>query len=368
MIRPVGWIASITLLTFHSWGRAEAPCFHRLGGVSADSYAMAPPRLSGDGRVVFGARGAAGVAAPFRWTSQDGLIPLDAGGFGHVLPRDVSTDGTTFAGEALTGTLRTAVRWTKDTGVRSLGINAGPVGSWAWGVSGDGLTIIGGSGQSGASSYAAFRWDGGALFVHPATSEATAISRDGAFTVGTKGTASVPVQQLFINGERLDFAMTPTSVSSGSPVVVGYGEGFSPAPGTHALLFHDGMTQPQVLDFPSSGVLPPNARALDVSDDGRVVVGEVSVGTAFEPFIWDPIGQMRLLTDVLSDCGLGPGLSDWQHLLAATSVSDDGQTIVGWGINTNGQPEEFIFHIPEPASLMTILLGAGPMIRRCRRT
>jgi len=49
---------------------------------------------------------------------------------------------------------------------------------------------------------------------------------------------------------------------------------------------------------------------------------------------------------------------DGWFLIAATGISDDGRTIVGWGVN-QGYDEAWIARIPEPGSLICMLLTAG---------
>ncbi|MCI0633290.1 MAG: hypothetical protein L0206_05145, partial [Actinobacteria bacterium] len=86
--------------------------------------------------------------------------------------------------------------------------------------------------------------------------------------------------------------------------------------------------------------------SLDVSADGSVVVGYVfdSQTFFFASFVWNPVRGMRNLEDVLeTDYGLD--LMGWS-LFGATSVSADGRTIVGTGINPDGLFEGWIAVLP----------------------
>ncbi|MCA9187088.1 MAG: hypothetical protein KDA99_15785, partial [Planctomycetales bacterium] len=104
---------------------------------------------------------------------------------------------------------------------------------------------------------------------------------------------------------------------------------------------------------PFAIAIPVEARveAVDVSGDGGIVVGmqqfeAVLSGTTDkmgDPFavIWDKVHGLRRLEDVLRyDYGLGAdgSLDGWQ-LGEVAAISDDGTTIVGTGVNSQGEQE-----------------------------
>lgn len=93
-----------------------------------------------------------------------------------------------------------------------------------------------------------------------------------------------------------------------------------------------------------------------VSADGSVVVGhgrtDLGPDTAF---LWDPDHGMRSLQGALTD-EYGLDLTGWT-LLYASDITPDGRTIVGTGIDPNGDVEAWITTIPEPGT--ALLLGAG---------
>ena len=100
------------------------------------------------------------------------------------------------------------------------------------------------------------------------------------------------------------------------------------------------------------------ARALDVSSEGSVIVGSLVLGDVFSggelvAMIWDPINGQRVLQDVLAP---DVDLTGWV-LMQATGVSDDGLTIVGTGRNPQGVTEGWVVVIPEPSTTLLLALG-----------
>ena len=81
-----------------------------------------------------------------------------------------------------------------------------------------------------------------------------------------------------------------------------------------------------------------------------------------EGFIWDESNGMRVLQEMLVN-DLGLDLSGWAGL-SPTGISDDGLTIVGTGINPNGDTEAFIATVPEPGTLALFAIGVSALLRR----
>jgi len=88
------------------------------------------------------------------------------------------------------------------------------------------------------------------------------------------------------------------------------------------------------------------SHAFGVSADGSVVVGRSITASGFEAFVWDAASEMRNLKDVLVDGG--SDLTGWT-LTSAEAISDNGRTIVGTGLNPDGNNEGWIAQIPPPS-------------------
>jgi probable HAF family extracellular repeat protein len=125
------------------------------------------------------------------------------------------------------------------------------------------------------------------------------------------------------------------------------------------------------------GDLPGGAdssRALGVSDDGDTVVGWGTTAAGEEAFVWTPASGIQRLADVLASQGVD--LTGWT-LVRATGVSASGRTIVGWGANPGAQTEGFVATLAAPAAVPVLgplgsalsallLLGLGGLARRRR--
>jgi uncharacterized membrane protein len=237
---------------------------------------------NGDGSVIVGST----VGGAFRWTEGGGTQIL-----GEPLSRalDVSSDGAVVVGHSD----GEAFRWTEASGLHSLGALRGDSSSQATAVEGgDGGVVVGFSvgppRPQGPPSLRAFRWT-------PA--------------VGMRSLGALPGRTG--PGRAL-------GISSSGNVVVGQFdfEAFR-------------WTGPHGVGL---GFLPGHttSMAFDVSSDGNRIVG-YSLIDVLDPdaFLWTPDGRMRSLEVVL---GVDEGLDlAGVDLLAASSISDDGQVIAGWG-------------------------------------
>ena len=117
--------------------------------------------------------------------------------------------------------------------------------------------------------------------------------------------------------------------------------------------------------WPSGATCSVEGRALGVSGDGSVIVGEGNNASySSEAFYWSQSVGMQRLWDTCLGVGINPATAGWTRLIQASAVSSDGLAIAGYGYR-NGNYEGFILTIPEPLTLActTLLLGRV-MLRR----
>jgi hypothetical protein len=97
-------------------------------------------------------------------------------------------------------------------------------------------------------------------------------------------------------------------------------------------------------------------------------VGWSDSANGFEAFLWDQAHGVRCLFDVLTtDYDLGSSLTGWR-LTRATAISPDGQAIVGYGFNPNGQAEAWLVRlqpVPLPAAGYLFGFPSGGACRLC---
>ncbi len=326
--------------------------------------------LSADGSTVVGFQYAPGmpIGGGFRWTQAGGLQSLGAPpGENDVFAFGVSADGSVIVGISHGPGQDNAFRWTQAGGHELIGGE----NSGAWGVSGDGQTVVGFDGGNRV-------WRAGegwtALPVLPGYD-----SVDTFFSAGVSADGSVIASSVYNASTSINEAArwTPSGVqglgflpgyessqtglaglSSDGSTVVGYG--FT---GTSGEAFRwtefDGMVS--LGDLPGGDTL---SIASAVSGDGSIVVGRATDEQGEAAFIWDETYGMRSLQDVLADV-YGLNLDGW-WLTRARGISDDGLTIAGIGINPLGQQEAWIATVPEPSTTLLLGFGVLGLVRRRR--
>lgn len=276
-----------------------------LDGPNGNSWAQG---VSADGSVVVGADFTSDMRA-FRWTLQGGIEEIAGGrnAFG------ASADGSVVAGIAR-GRPSRPYRWTEQDGLERFDLQSGYEGGYGHAISDDGSTIIVGQDyrdpQRGRIQHV-FRW-----------------TRQG----GMQNLGQIP-------GHPFHSWYLATDVSPDGSVVVGYGSAYNRPSEAFRWTEETGMAGLGFL--PGSSTDTTGAEA--VSADGSIVVG--SVGNWWDSedtqhaFIWNADDGMQRLQDVLiDDYALGAELSGWT-LTSARGVSADGQTIMGGGINPDGNHE-----------------------------
>jgi probable HAF family extracellular repeat protein len=335
--------------------------------------------VSSDGSVVVGSSPTAGgLNQAFRWTSA-GLVDLgtffgatDADAFG------VSGDGNTIVGSGRSSGVNQALTGTT-AGLVSLGPLLGGVGSVAYGISEDGNTTVGTSGTE------AFRLNSSGVtglgtLAGYAQSNAYDASSDGSVVVGNSTSSNNVFKQAFRwtpAGGMVGLGFLPggdnsTSFATSSDGSVIVGNSGSINLGTPFKAFR--WTSAGMIDL-GTLVGGTTANALGVSGDGSVVVGSGSSTTGTQAFFWNQTDGMVNLRDTL--LATGTDLTGWTVLTQAQSISVDGTTIVGFGFH-NGVQEAFIARsltgwtsvgalIPEPNTMALLALGGAFGIFRRRK-
>ena len=236
----------------------------------------------------------------------------------------ISSDGRVVAGTGSIPSVGTQpARWV-DGEVEPLGDIPGSNSTGtALAVSADGSVIVG----SAAGNTRAFRWMNGEMEALPLidpdeiqTSLALDVSADGRRIVGVQNDVT------FLSD---------------------------------ALLWEDGVPR-------NLGYLPGGNKgwANSISADGSMVFGNSGVGFTFRAFIWDEANGMRDLMDLLLDAGVD--MQGWSRLAFVRDVSADGRTILGHGINAEGDFSYFLATIPEPSTLALTGVGLALLARRRR--
>ncbi|MCR9098248.1 MAG: PEP-CTERM sorting domain-containing protein [bacterium] len=347
---------------------------------------------------------------------------------------DISGDGTTVGGSLVDPTTfeRQAGRWDVGVGPTPLGtaVDPAPFTSVAFGVSGDGSTLVGEFDDRAAR----FEPDGSVTFVAPQPSAsftgAIATSRDGSVVLGNDSSAFTgPSLGAFLwdetNGAR---ALRAGTGFDGSLV----GRGLSDDGQVVAGILQDSNSDPsQAYRWTESGGIQrlgttPGrdfSRAFAISADGTTIVGDSgsSGSSSFEPkeaFRWTEAGGMedlgrsiRLFSPfgpvveanvtpfgVSGDGSVVVGRSNWSpdtgviwteawgewrrardvlvflgvtglegwDLFEVLDVSDDGRVITGWATPPR-QIESVAFRAVIPEPSTALLLGLGLAALGARR-
>lgn len=317
--------------------------------------------LSGDGATAggFGAATTPKIfAAGFTWTkvggrSDFGLLP----GMPAYTPAYGLSNNGVVVGVMATQALTRAYRWTGSGPLQDLGVLPTASRSFAKGISGDGMIVVG-YGETGPNSYEygeAFRWTAasgmkslGKLTPQSFLSDARAISRDGSTIVGFNKN-EVLWYQAFVWTEAGGMKALPTLTGSASGAEANgvnadgsliVGSSSSAAGKTHAVRWVAGQPQDLASKFNTY-----NSIALSMSDDGAVVGGSYSFGPPSKAFIWTEATGMLDAKDYLSLHGIEvPAGYKLEYVYA---ISGDGRTFGGAARNLSTNTKEgFVATVP----------------------
>ncbi len=319
-----------------------------LPGGRDQSYASA---ISADGLIVVGSSNSATGEMAFRWTFKDRrLEPLGDLPGERVWSRAnaVSADGSVIVGSSSSHYGNEAFRWTAAGGIKGLGdVCGGYFNSSATGVSADGSVVIG-EGTS-AQGMEAFRWtqDGGLVGLG-VRGRARFVSADGKIVIGDEWSRSTGSVEAWFRWTAADGVTKFSNLPQ-----VDFSGGTSDASALVGSAVFDGVHHPFRFEWPDRiSVLKeppiehPYTRVTAISRNGRTIVGSAGGIGSGEAFVWDGDGEPQPLRQILTDdCHLN--VTDWK-LSGATDVSNDGRTIVGFGINPKGTSEGFVAYLGPP--------------------
>ena len=338
--------------------------------VPLDNKSVIVGGISGDGSVIVGTLNPALALerSGFVWTQAGGMRLIGSATLGTTVTQrftatGVSNDGSVIVGQASPdmlggGALARGYIWTAADGFVDLGHLGGLPTSDALGVSGDGRTVVGSS-FNAAGEYRGFRWQAGNMEDIGAFSAGypqMAANYDGSVIVGntlTQMQVSNPFNSTVITMnvsaasvwteatgqlEQLPMLSGGTQsvardVSDDGRVIVG--QAHNGASGKmHAVRWLD--RSPQDLTTPGSGLGDNYSFALGVSGNGHVVVGEAQLDNMAvqRGFRWTEGGGMQTVEDWLRASG-AIIVSDITYAARATNC--DGSVVVGeTGLSTTG--------------------------------
>lgn len=318
--------------------------------------------LSDDGTVACG-NTADGLYEAARWTATDGMVRLGrssvrALGRGAGIP-EISRDGLSVSSSIVSSdSVVTQGIWTKGIGwVESMPPVPPDGGSLdesygsAWGLSGDGSSVVGlyWRPQSSDGTAHASKWNANSGLIDLGSqgrdSRANGADFDGSVVVGWSASPTISVWQptvwdesgLTVLSETILWCEATKCNDAGNIVVGDAVDTLSYAlpMQTAALWVRNGASWDEYL----LGVLPGTfangsgfARGLDVSEDGSIVVGMNSYDTWNQTgFVWTLEEGMAKADDWFDARGVvfPPDFT----VLEVTSVTPDGTVLGGWGRN-----------------------------------
>jgi len=364
-----------------------AASFQGLGDLPGGHFASMAYGISADGSTVVGRGSTSLYSEAFRWTVETGMVGLGdlPGGTGTIWDSSsyaygVSANGSVVVGSGHSTEGEEAFRWTLDDEMIGLGtlyygqpdLHGGS--SFAYGVSDDGLTVVGHSSSIIGETHCqeAFRWTEesgmiglGDLFGDSVASFAKGVSADGSKVIGRSWSALGQESFLWteengmiglgnnLYGNR--FTNQAKGISADGSTVTGYGEvHIGDEHITKAFLWTEESGMIGLGDLSDE-----NSYAYGISGDGSTVIGVLGLPGGIDRdgdvFIWTAESGMRLFQDLLvSDFGLD--MTGWT-LINVKGISDNGLSIVGTGINPNGYAEAWIARMPEPSTMLLFVFG-----------
>ena len=362
-------LTSFSALSLFAISPVQAASFTGLGFLDANNRYSFATGVSVDGSVIVGTSRGSYWYETFRWTEETGMVGL-AFLFDNYRA-GVSADGAVVVFTSSTPYGRTeAARWTQSSGTVGLGFlsDMRDYNSFATVVSADGSVVVGGRYHLNTPPISLFRWteETGMVVLDTHLDDwftwivrANSVSTDGSVIVGNLdgGYRSQPFRWTESGGvvglgdlSGGDFSSTANAASADGSVIVGTSSGSN---GYEAFRWTESDGMVGLGDLPGGGF---DSNASAVSADGSVIVGSSLSVDGDETFRWTESDGMVSLKKTLIGAGLD--LTGWT-LSSAISVSADGFTIVGNGINPSGQSEGWVANLsPEPIPEPLTILGS----------
>lgn len=292
------------------------------------------------------------------WTREDGIRSLGVlDGYSTSEATAVSDDGSVIAGSSNAGLDgQEACTWTLETGLIT-GLK--PVSdperrhvSRAYAISGDGSVVAG-----EWLSTAVMRWDAvngmvrlGDLPGGHVQGKTYDLSQDGSVMVGYGASASGLEAFRWTEATGMvglgdlpggSFFSIANGVSADGSIVVGIGKPTDVSGENEAFVWtaEDGMQG--LGDLPGG---PLNSSAQGISADGRIIVGYATDDEEVHGVLWDETGRIHRVVDVLDAWGVDH--EGWL-LGPCYDVSADGMVIVGIGLNPDGNVEGWVVDLTD---------------------
>ncbi len=312
------------------------------GGLLSDNGNVA----SGSGSITFNqARG-------WRWTAATGLQNLGVSpGADHSYAYGISGDGLVIVGASGGQAYDTACRWTQATGMQNLGSIAAGQPSFASDASTNGAIVFG-YGYEANSNESAWKWTSATGMQSfgqrlPGTSHSVglAMTGDGSFYTGycfNNAPALIHPTgcRWAADGSVISLGLlpggmmsVPSDLSANGAVIVGYAAE-SIEGSTRAFKWTE-ATGIQDLGMPPGCTL---AIASAISGDGTIITGYVMENGVIRACIWIDGAAPQLLETYLNSRGVST--TDW--ILETGSISQDGSAFAGSGTHLGAQSAWYV--------------------------
>lgn len=322
----------------------------------------------------------------FKWTVGGGYqgIGGQIPGNGHGGIPSISSNGSRVGGTAMnTATGKSEMAYYDDasgvwTPVGSLGGSSDASASAGFAMSGDGQILVGNAWINAGTAHAV-RWQGGTMtdlgsLFSGASSRADGVSDDGSLIGGYQDRADgYRSAAVWVNGTEslIDFNGEPLAAVH---AVSGDGN-WALGGGGYALNYSAYRWSPttglEAFDNPFYD-LSYEMVATASNWDGSIVIGYARDFTGFgwgsldQGWIWTEAGGVQTMEAYATSLGYYGG----EYLTNPLGISADGRYIVGQGLNAEGT--SYIgwamgSPVPEPASLISLAVGLGTLLRRRRK-